>query len=177
MGTQDFLNHVRKIASYVTQIAVLATCLVIGSVVQGQVPTDVQDDRQVNRYDIGIVSQGEVVPADKADVLVVFSARWCVFSARWCGPCQMLKPLWAELRLEGYRIVYIDTDTYKTKQEVTDEELARWKSFPHKRIPALYWYNSSTDEIVKEHVGLTTRAKVKGTLWKPSSSKVFRRVQ
>jgi hypothetical protein len=89
----------------------------------------------------------------------------------------MLKPLWAELRLEGYRIVYIDTDTYKTKQEVTDEELARWKSFPHKRIPALYWYNSSTDEIVKEHVGLTTRAKVKGTLWKPSSSKVFRRVQ
>lgn len=148
---------------YAVQVIAFATCLVIGSFVQGQVPSDVQDDRP----DIGLVVTDKC-PADKADTLIVYSASWC-------SPCIASRPQWVLLRAAGYKVVYIDIDhphqhdgdwDYQTA-ELVDKAMDKRP----RKVPTLRYYNSHTGAFLKhELVGLQRLEKIKEALWKPSSS-------
>lgn len=140
-------------------IVACACYLAIGSVTEGKVPGDVAG----SRYDIGRVET--IVPADKADTLIIYSATWC-------APCQKMKPMLAKLRSQGYRVVSIDTDTHTSKQKMTAWEKASFLEFEPKKVPTLYWYNSRIKETIGVgHAGSTiTTSKIKERLWKKSSS-------
>jgi hypothetical protein len=145
-------------------LAAILSCVVFGSYCQGQVPVDVE----VRRYDIGLMEDAEVAPADKGDVVVVIGAKWC-------RPCMLMYPQWALLRSQGYRVVYIDYDKPEWSPKRPEDE-AIVKLFWEKRdrtVPDVYVYNTDTEEVVAEwhqRVGVT---KIKETLWKKSSSKGF----
>jgi thiol-disulfide isomerase/thioredoxin len=35
------------------------------------------------------------------------------FHADWCKPCNRMKPVWADLEIKGYQVLYIDVDVSK----------------------------------------------------------------
>jgi len=142
---------------YVT-LAAIVSCLVFGSNIQGQVPSDVA----ANRYDIGLL-EAEVVPAEYGDVLVVIGAKWC-------GPCMRMYPQWKTLRAQGYRVVYIDYDRPTYKNDDDKAIVEKFSAMRDKSVPDVYVYNTDTDKIVRQwhqYVGIKT---IKDYLWKPSSS-------
>ena len=145
---------------YVQTWFAIVACLVFGSLhVEGQVPSDVER----RGYDIGLTTP---TPTDKADTVVVFSATWC-------GPCQVMKPIWKSLKKDGYRIVYIELDTneihYAEEDEYTAEELATWRKLDHRSVPTCYLWNSTTEKVIRKHVGLRTKGTIEKDLWKQSS--------
>lgn len=156
------MNNVRLFAA-------LSCVAAFGLVFPREVSSLVQD----NLPDIGIVVPvaEEVCPADKGDILVVYSAAWC-------GPCAAMAGNWPILRAQGYKVVYIDIDDphkndgrwYYQTTEIVAKAMEKRPS----AVPTLRYYNSSTGEFLeKELVGLTTIVEVKEHLWKPSSSPVL----
>lgn len=142
------------------EIAAFVCCLAFGSLAQGKVLGDVAG----RRYDIGRIVE-EVVPPDKADTLIVYSANWCI-------PCQLMKPMWSTLRGQGYRVVVINTSSKTSKQKMTVREKEIFLDIVPKKVPTIYWYNSRDETRVGEkHEGSKiTPSKIKERLWKPSSS-------
>ena len=126
-------------------IITLSLLVATGLVVTAEVPTKLQD----NDYDIGLVPP---TPEGKAETLVVYGAKWC-------GPCQLMKPLWAKLKKEGYKDHYVDIDNPDPKVP----EIHRNKR--PQSVPTIeFWQNGKK---VKTIVGITTEHKIKQTLWKP----------
>lgn len=152
----------------ITTLAIAAS-MVLGSIATGQVPSHVEGSGSVDQYDIGIE---EVVPSDKGDTLIVYSANWCL-------PCQLMKPMWITLRAQGYRVIEINTNTHKSKQEMSDREKEIFLSVVPKKVPTIYWYNSNAQTRVGEkHEGSNISMKeIKERLWKKSSLPVSQRVQ
>lgn len=150
---------------YVKLLSVVACLATFGLFVQGQVPENVAYDR----YDIGRLEAQ--VPEGKADILVVYSAKWC-------GPCQASRPQWVLLRSQGYKVVYIDIDDpydHVGQQEyATTEIVDKAMETPPRVVPTLRFYNSDTKEFLdKKLTGMQSLNKIKETLWKPSSSTVL----
>lgn len=137
------------------KILTIATCLATtGLISQTKIPPLVAD----NRGDIGIVDT-------KADTAVVYSARWC-------PPCQFMRPIWGQLRDEGYRVVYIDIDhphKYDNKWAYQTEELvSRFAQHRPKVVPTIRFYNSNTKSFIADELeGLRTPQEIKAHLWKP----------
>lgn len=148
---------------YVKVLAVVVCLATIGLIYSDKVPSIMANDRP----DIGIV-EAEQCPEDKGDILVVYSATWC-------GPCAILRPNWATLRGQGYKVVYIDVDQpykhignwdYQTKEIVEKAMEKRPKS-----VPTMRYYNTDSGRFLEKQVtGLHSLKTIKEALWKPSSS-------
>lgn len=139
-------------------IAIIVACLAsFGPNCSAEVPANVQTDV----FDIGF--NWDQVPDDKADTLVVFSASWC-------SPCVKMRPVWASLRLQRYKVLYINVN--KPSKKIDPVLLEELMELEHDKVPTIYWYNSKTKETIGDGlVGNKIKIKkIKERLWKPSLS-------
>lgn len=159
--------------SYVRALTIIGA-LAFASLADGQDSVVIPDPGQVAEqpvpYDLGFYAPDtrpdSVIPEDKADTVVVFSATWC-------APCRLMKPTWRELRAEGYRVVYIDLDNpyaevgsypYVTKEFIDVALQDRPTS-----VPTIKLHNSELDIQIGETLhGATSKQRIKEDLWKPS---------
>lgn len=158
------------------QMATILICLAFASVATAQVPVDLENDV----FDIGLTVTEEI-PEGKADTLIVYSAGGCM-------PCLMMRPIWASLRLWGYKVVDINVnDPHKhdaRRPYQTAELVDRCMATKPEKVPTIRWYNSDSEKFLTDEdgdvmqiVGRTSTKKVKEHLWKTSSSRDYQPVR
>lgn len=145
---------------YLAIVVITLACLVFTPAhAQAEVDQFVSKDRP----DIGIV---DPVPADKGDVIVVYSAKWCTW-------CVRQKAVALALRAQGYRVVIVDTDkpeagvklAAKTSKALARDVEAGVKSI--KSWPTIRWYNTTTEKFVAQKEGLASHKTLVKYAWKP----------
>jgi hypothetical protein len=87
-----------------------------------------------------------------------------------------MKPIWKQLKDEGYKVVIVDVDT---KREYGTSRILPAEYTEHRvtSVPTTFWYNSNTKTVLRKQEGTISKHRATSNLWKKSLSKASRRVR